>query len=326
MAAHERKRFCSLALATASHYFLPPYSFQIRVGGLYLLYGLYYSQRCQPRQKVRLALKDWDEVLKFQQDVRSAQHFDAAYILRKLFSDRAFQFTAMPKLLCYRSKKKLQQHSVCEEFRDRPARVKELLSLDTLEEMQNVHEHYHTMKCSISGDRSQPDRALSLVQTDLIPQLKGAVLDFHSWQENRTKGQKRAAKGDSGADNDDDNDNDGAGEGSSQQVESSRRAQMLASIKSKSYGQLVEASKARRHRQTELDSSGSGTDHGPRLGGSHKKRPLSLKARFERENCGKGELKPEPGSQRRLSSIAEGDDTEEEAKTQPKRKKRRFKW
>lgn len=46
-------------------------------------------------------MKDWDEILKFQQDLINAQHFDAAYIFRKLRLDRAFHFTAMPTLVCY---------------------------------------------------------------------------------------------------------------------------------------------------------------------------------------------------------------------------------
>ena len=51
--------------------------------------------------QIRVALKDWDEILKFQQHLINAQHFEAAYIFRKLRLDRAFHFTAMPKLVCY---------------------------------------------------------------------------------------------------------------------------------------------------------------------------------------------------------------------------------
>lgn len=48
----EKNTFTKEALALAWRYFLPPYTFQIRVGALYLLYGLYNSQLCQPKQKV----------------------------------------------------------------------------------------------------------------------------------------------------------------------------------------------------------------------------------------------------------------------------------
>ncbi|XP_046935504.1 snRNA-activating protein complex subunit 1 isoform X4 [Lynx rufus] len=129
----EKNMFTKEALALAWQYFLPPYTFQIRVGALYLLYGLYNTQLCQPKQKIRVALKDWDEVLKFQQDLINAQHFDAAYIFRKLRLDKAFHFTAMPKLLSYRMKKKIQRAEVTEEFKDPNDRVMKLITSDVLE-------------------------------------------------------------------------------------------------------------------------------------------------------------------------------------------------
>lgn len=67
----EKSTSAKEALALAWRYFLPPYTIQIRTGILYLLYGLYNTQLC---------LKDWDEILKFQQDLINVQHFEAAYI------------------------------------------------------------------------------------------------------------------------------------------------------------------------------------------------------------------------------------------------------
>ncbi|MGH0135688.1 UNVERIFIED_CONTAM: hypothetical protein FKN15_057903 [Acipenser sinensis] len=52
MGAIEKRNFSREALSTACHYFFPPYSFQIRVGALYLLYGLYNTQLCQPKEAV----------------------------------------------------------------------------------------------------------------------------------------------------------------------------------------------------------------------------------------------------------------------------------
>lgn len=50
--ALERNKLTKKTLELAQQYFLPPYAFQIRVGALYLLYGLYSTQLCQPKQKV----------------------------------------------------------------------------------------------------------------------------------------------------------------------------------------------------------------------------------------------------------------------------------
>ncbi|XP_054571982.1 snRNA-activating protein complex subunit 1 isoform X2 [Eptesicus fuscus] len=129
----EKNTFTKEALALAWQYFLPPYAFQIRVGALYLLYGLYNTQLCQPKQKIRVALRDWDEILKFQQDLINSEHFDVAYIFRKLRLDKAFHFTAMPKLLSFRMKKKVHRTQVTEEFKEPNDRVMKLITSDVLE-------------------------------------------------------------------------------------------------------------------------------------------------------------------------------------------------
>ncbi|XP_011817375.1 PREDICTED: snRNA-activating protein complex subunit 1 [Colobus angolensis palliatus] len=220
----EKNMFTKEALALAWRYFLPPYTFQIRVGALYLLYGLYNTQLCQPKQKIRVALKDWDEVLKFQQDLVNAQHFDAAYIFRKLRLDRAFHFTAMPKLVsCY--------------------------SLSTgsqlWKEMLNVHDHYQNMKRVISVDKSKPDKALSLIKDDFFDNIKNIVLEHQQWHKDRKNPSLKSKI----------NDGEEKMEGNSQETERCERAESLAKIKSKAFSVVIQASKSRRHRQVKLDSS-----------------------------------------------------------------------
>uniref|UniRef100_A0A8D0H200 Small nuclear RNA activating complex polypeptide 1 n=1 Tax=Sphenodon punctatus TaxID=8508 RepID=A0A8D0H200_SPHPU len=223
------------ALALVWRYFLPPYTFQIRVGSLYLLYGLYSTQLCEPKQKIRIALKDWPEVHRFQQDLLHAQHYDAAYIFRKLLLDKAYYFTAMPKLLTYRSKKKIWDTQLKEEFKEPNNRVARLVTTDVLEEMMNVHEHYQKMKCLISTDKSQPDKALSLIKDEFVINLKNTVLEYQQWQKDKMVGGF---------------------------IEGSERAMALSKIKSKSYSAVVQASKSRRHRQVKLESSESSSDQG----------------------------------------------------------------
>lgn len=46
--------------------------------------------------QIRIALKDWDDLIRFQQDAVNAQHYDVVYIVRKLLYEKAFCFTAMP--------------------------------------------------------------------------------------------------------------------------------------------------------------------------------------------------------------------------------------
>ncbi|XP_007530864.1 snRNA-activating protein complex subunit 1-like [Erinaceus europaeus] len=247
----EKNTFTKEALALAWQYFLPPYTFQIRVGTLYLLYGLYNNQLCQPKQKIRVALKDWDEVLKFQQDLINAQHFDAAYIFRKLRLDKAFHYTAMPKLLSYRMKKS-QRTEVTEEFKDPTDRVMKLTTSDVVEEMLNVHDHYQNMKNTISADKSNPDKALNLIKDDFFDTIKNTVLEHQEWHKDR-KNPSFNSK---------DKDGEEKKEGKSQETERCERAESLAKIKSKAFSVVAQASKSRRHRQVKLDSSDSDSASG----------------------------------------------------------------
>lgn len=51
--------------------------------------------------QIRLALKDWDDVKKFERDAVDAQHMDAVFILRQLMMCKAFFFTAMPTVVSF---------------------------------------------------------------------------------------------------------------------------------------------------------------------------------------------------------------------------------
>lgn len=247
----EKNTFTKEALALAWRYFLPPYTFHIRVGGLYLLYGFYNTQLCQPKQKIRVALRDWDEVLKFQQDLINAQHFDAAYIFRKLRQEKAFHFTAMPKLLSYRMKKKIQRTEVTEEFKDTSDRVMKLITSDVLEEMLNVHDHYQKMKRKILADNSLQEKAISLIKDDFFDTIKNIVLEHQQWQEDRKNLPPKPKDGEE------------TREERSQETERCERAESLAKIKSKAFSFVVQASKSRRHRQVKLDSSDSDSASNP---------------------------------------------------------------
>ncbi|XP_005986470.1 snRNA-activating protein complex subunit 1b [Latimeria chalumnae] len=252
----EKNKFTREALSIASEYFLPPYTFQIRVGSLYLLYGLYNTQPCQPKQKIRIALKDWDTVLKFQNDIVSAQHYDAAYIIRKLRTDKAFHFTAMPKLLSYRTKKNTSKANLKEEFTEKSNRVIELVTVDSLMEMKNIHDHYQRIKCLTSADKTQPDKALNLVNSGFVAKLRDITLDYQRWQQNK---KERTLKTEKKGELDEGKNEEG--EGTSQESEGSERARKLAQIKSRSYYQVAQAPKSRRHRQATLESSTSGADY-----------------------------------------------------------------
>ncbi|KYO31346.1 snRNA-activating protein complex subunit 1 isoform X1 [Alligator mississippiensis] len=313
----ELNKFTKKALDLARQYFLPPYTFQIRVGALYLLYGLYNTQLCQPKQKIRISLRDWPEVQKFQQDLVNAQHYDAAYVYRKLRLAKAFHFTAMPKLLSYRVKKRVEEPELKEEFRELSNRVSSVITSDTLEEFMNVHNHYQKMKCMISTDKSQPDKALSLVKNDFVIGVKNIILEYQQWQQEKMNQLLTSKENEKSTEKPD--------EGNSQESEGSERASALAKIKQKSYAAVAEVSKSRRHRQVKLESSESGSDQGKLAFPKDKrnqKRPQPTRKRSS--PASRGVIKKETISgNRKLSVIPEEDSSSEEEVPRPKRRRRR---
>ncbi|KAM8917307.1 snRNA-activating protein complex subunit 1b [Spinachia spinachia] len=269
----EQRAFCRLILDSACSFFMPPYSFQIRVGGLYLLYSLYHSQLSSPPEQIRVALKDWEDVKRFEKDAVDAQHHDAVYILRRLVFQKAFVFTAMPVALRFRKKRKMERSVPCEQFMERPSRPQELINTDLLEELSNVEELYGKLKTSVSSGSVRSESSLNLIRKGLAPQLRSTVVDYYKWQ-HRTGVPEEEEEG---------------GEGTSAQQESSKRAQLLASIKSKAFGEASQAPKSRRHRQVEVDATDNSA--GPsRPSGYSRTKKMSLKARTHQNIYVSGDL------------------------------------
>ncbi|KAH0620297.1 hypothetical protein JD844_020488 [Phrynosoma platyrhinos] len=188
--------------------------------------------------------------------------------------DKAFYFTAMPKLLSFRTKKNMHDKTEMKsEFRDPTDRVAMINPDEFLEEAKNVHDHYQKMKCLISRDQSQPDRAINLIKDDFPTNFKNIFLEYQQWQKNKMESFLATAV------------EEGIVETghSSQESEGSERARALADIKSRSYSTVASASKSRRHRQVKLESSESGSDHGKKTSPRAKKARQKLQPREKKE-------------------------------------------
>ena len=87
---NELQEFCEDTLVVAKQYLVLPGSLGERIGGLYLLYGLYYKIPCHGC-KIKVTKSDWEQILQFKSEIKP--HHDACYILAKLMHDRAFLHT-----------------------------------------------------------------------------------------------------------------------------------------------------------------------------------------------------------------------------------------
>ncbi|XP_034062748.1 snRNA-activating protein complex subunit 1-like [Gymnodraco acuticeps] len=270
----EQKRFSRVTLATAVKYFLPPYSYQIRAGGLYLMFGLYNTQLAIPRVPIRLALGDWDIIQKFLKDSVNSGHQDVVYIYHKLVAAKAIHFTAMPHFLSFLKLRKRKQNNVCAEFIGRSMAVQELFSADILDEVSNIESQYEKLKENTVAVRCEA----SMTQRDFTARLKDCMAEFLTWQQKTFSQAEADNKGGGGDDEDDDEEEEDEEE--RDYKASSSRARLISSIKQKSYSNFQEAPKARRHRQPEklkVESSSSGSEQ--HYGSGRKRRPPSLRAR-----------------------------------------------
>ncbi|XP_061437660.1 snRNA-activating protein complex subunit 1 isoform X2 [Lethenteron reissneri] len=208
----DRKEFTEELILLASQYLSPIYSFQVRVGALYLLYAIYHTQLCQPRRKLM------------------------------------FRMGKMRKANIW--KEKMNEHGG---LRQNHNRVSGVVSTDAMEELQNIHEHYHHMKCAISTSKLQPDKSLSLVRDDMQRAVKDALATYQLWSDVRASKKPRAAStGKSTERNAEDKERHSYEE---DDAVGCSRAEKLAAIKNKSYNNPTKAPRSRRHRQTEINSS-----------------------------------------------------------------------
>ncbi|XP_039866237.1 snRNA-activating protein complex subunit 1-like [Simochromis diagramma] len=169
--AGELKRFCRVTLATAVKYFLPPYSYQIRVGGLYLMFGFYHTQLAEPPVMIRLALKDWTHVQAFLKESVEFGHLDVVYIYKKLVASKAIHYTAMPHFLTFQKQQKPKKEHVCPEFLSRTTAVRELISADTLEEIANLQSLYEKLKQTTKDVGSQ----ITMTHRDFTSRLRDCI-------------------------------------------------------------------------------------------------------------------------------------------------------
>ncbi|KZC05752.1 PREDICTED: snRNA-activating protein complex subunit 1 [Dufourea novaeangliae] len=92
----ELLEFCEEALNICKKFLFLPSRFKERIGGLYLLYGIYYKMPTN-QFKIRIKLDDCKSIKDLHAEIKEAEHLDANYILCKLIADNAFHFCIFDK-------------------------------------------------------------------------------------------------------------------------------------------------------------------------------------------------------------------------------------
>ncbi|XP_039264735.2 uncharacterized protein LOC120340527 [Styela clava] len=184
----EHREFLEEAFKVLLKYIMPPYNLQVRVGGVYTMYSVYYTQKLAKKRRIRMPLSCWANFCELQQDVIDCQHLDAVYIIRKLISDRAFMLCAYPSMLSVD-----EVYLYDEEFQpasgdsasaqtsglgEAPGLLAQIQDEDNIGQLHAVHEKYHQLKCEYNtlrgGTGHSPGTSLDLIR----PQIAKSVLDI----------------------------------------------------------------------------------------------------------------------------------------------------
>lgn len=87
--------FCEETLNIAKQILVSSSGIVDQVGGLYLLYSLYYKIPVE-NVKIRVTLREWRLFLDLHRQLKEQKLFDASYIFVKLVIDNAFHHCLFP--------------------------------------------------------------------------------------------------------------------------------------------------------------------------------------------------------------------------------------
>lgn len=253
----EVQDFVDECFKIALKFCLPPHNFQIRVGGLYILYGIYCTQPTVKRRKIRVTQDIWNKILEFQSEAHQQEHLDVEFIFHKLRYHEAFHYCATESYVYPNKSDTVIDVTTREEFREEQSMLYELFSTDVLEQLAAVHQHYHHMKVALENKKNivqgetetdMPAKSLDVIQQDLVPGITKALIHYQEKRKALQRVKKNAAETEESEGDLEEEDYSvflRMGEGTSRQ----------ASVKNKAFKKLAKSSKSRRHRQTLGDTS-----------------------------------------------------------------------
>lgn len=186
----EKREFVEEAFKIVLRFILPPFSLQVRVGAIYTMFGIYHSQRLEPKVRVRIPLAWWTHIVELHDEVKTHRHLDVDYIIRKMKdSDRMFEFVAYPSHLSmeelYRDNDYDDEDSdeindskkFCKERKE--LMIDKLLDEEQITQFEAVHQKYHELKCMSNsnngGDSKLPGPSLNLISDDVVNSIKVIV-------------------------------------------------------------------------------------------------------------------------------------------------------
>lgn len=131
----EVREFIDECFKLATRFWMPPYSFQVRIGSLYLLYGLYETQPYIPRIQIRVTLPQWLNALDFLEQSKTQGHLDVEYIFNTMRVENCFQFVhSMSQMLPTVTKiRNVDEQALREKLIQQKSILSELFTADSVD-------------------------------------------------------------------------------------------------------------------------------------------------------------------------------------------------
>uniref|UniRef100_A0A1A9UDK9 snRNA-activating protein complex subunit 1 n=1 Tax=Glossina austeni TaxID=7395 RepID=A0A1A9UDK9_GLOAU len=141
-----------------------------RIGGLYLMYSVYFKQPTKRYVKVQISLRTWKEFTTFVESIPYVPNTDEVrYVFWKLYQSDAFRFTAVDYHLGLENLVEYDHVDDLENLDsdERPSRLHLMYKLhelteiqDTLPELTNMEDEYNELKRKISQSQHMLPQAL----------------------------------------------------------------------------------------------------------------------------------------------------------------------
>ncbi|ELU16101.1 hypothetical protein CAPTEDRAFT_203916 [Capitella teleta] len=252
----ECREFTEKVLQVTLSFWLPPYSFQVRVGGLYALYGFYYTQPFEPRAQIRVTMSQWKEIQDFQSEARNEQHLDTDFIFSKLVFANAFQFVAAAKEHYISSAIAKKKQEACKEaylleITEKKSSVHEIFENDGIDQISAIHDQYHSLKCKLNQS-STPSAGLHIIVPSLVQDITKSLAALDDAKKNRLNRKILRKRRESGATT---SESESESDILKNSYEASSPGSKRASIKDRAYSEISQTRRSRRHRKNKTEAS-----------------------------------------------------------------------
>ena len=177
----DRYELTTTLLTCASKYLSSDYPFEVRIGSLYLLYCLYFTQLSDPKAKIRLDPALLEDLCSLHFKITTDKHSDADYILRRLKEDYSFHIVGTLTQMSMRYHATVPTHTEELELflRDDHSYINLLFSTNTLQAFHQVHSEYEEIKSLIS---QQHPSLFSSSHKDLPEKLYSEIQSYLDWR------------------------------------------------------------------------------------------------------------------------------------------------